>query len=111
MNCYLPAIPIYVNIKFYLDISEMDSAFDMHTGIREKALRTLSQWLAKKGIWVQFLVLSLKFSRQNFEEKDPNSPKTKPHKTTFPLFPPWKDFLPMFSLIFEQMEIFPPVLA
>lgn len=110
MSYYLPAIPTCVNIKFYLDISEMDSAFDTYTGIREKALRILSQWLAKKG-WVKFLVLSLKFSRQNFEEKDSNSPKTKPHKTTFPLFPPWKDFLPMFSLIFEQTEIFPPVLA
>lgn len=43
----------------------MDSAFDLHVEIREKALRTLSQSLAKKGIWVKFLALSLKFSRQN----------------------------------------------
>lgn len=33
------------------------------------------------------------------------------HKKKFPLFSSWKYFLPMFSLIFEQKEIFLPVSA
>lgn len=70
MNYYLPAIPTCVNIKFYLDISEVDSALDTHTGIREKALRILSQWLAKKGM-SQILSLEFKIQQTKLWRKRP----------------------------------------
>lgn len=69
---------------------------ELHIGIKQSGTGD-TQSLAKKGIRVKFLDLI--------------APKTKSHKTIFPLFSPWKYFLPMFSLIFEQMEIFLPVLA